>query len=129
MEERWLKGPNFLREPELNWMNYNQESYTMMENDPELKKTVVTFTSTVIQNEDPLTSFIEKFLILGSFMKRMTAWILKFKSLLRLLSKRRKEILLSISRKNGQEQQTASGRFDVRMQKRTWFTNLILGGS
>ncbi len=102
--ERWLKGPNFLREPEINWMNPNQESYTMMENDPELKKTVVTFTSTVIQNGDPLTSFIEKFSSWDR-LKRMTAWILKFKSLLRLLSKRRKEILLSVSRKTGQEQQ------------------------
>ncbi|XP_058622265.1 uncharacterized protein LOC131533856 [Onychostoma macrolepis] len=102
--ERWFKGPDFLREPETNWLNSNQESYTMMDNDPELKKTVVTFTSTAIQIEDPLTSFIEKFSSWDR-LKRMTAWILKFKSLLGHLSKRRKEILLSVSGKNGQERQ------------------------
>ncbi len=81
--ERWFKGPNFLREPETNWLNSNQESYTMMDNDPELKKTFVTFTLIVIQNEDPLTSFIEK-LSSWDLLKMTNAWILKFKSLLGL---------------------------------------------
>lgn len=86
-ERQWLQGPDFLRQSEVNWPTPLQGPLVIHDDDPEIKKTAVIF-STAIQR-GPLTRFIEHFSSCDKLI-RSTAWLLTFKRLLKGLSLRKK---------------------------------------
>ena len=85
----WLKGPDFLMQPETDWPTLSEVPLVLSDSDPEIKKTAVTFATTALPNACPLTRFIEHFSSWDRLI-RATAWLLKFKKTLRHLSLKRK---------------------------------------
>ena len=88
-EGSWLKGPDFLMQPETAWPKI-QNPLTLSDSDPEVKKVAaIVFSTCALQNQSPLTHFIEHFSSWNRLI-RSAAWLLKFKETLRNLSLRKK---------------------------------------
>ncbi|KAI2646060.1 Transposon Tf2-9 polyprotein [Labeo rohita] len=88
--DRWLHGPEFLLLSESNWPCFPEEQMNNSVDDSEVKKEAMAFSTVMTRAHDPINKFIEHFSSWNS-LKRATAWILKFKKMLRLLSQRKKD--------------------------------------
>ena len=87
-EGHWLRGPDFLMQPETDWPVI-QVPPTLSDSDPEVKKVAVAFTTSALQNQSPLTRFIEHFSSWDKLI-RSAAWLLKIKENLRQLNLKKK---------------------------------------
>ncbi|KAJ8364798.1 hypothetical protein SKAU_G00136290 [Synaphobranchus kaupii] len=85
----WLQGPEFLMQPETDWPMLPRVPLVISDSDPEVKKAAVSFATTALQNQCPLTDFIEHFSSWDKLI-RSAAWLLKFKGTLKHLSLQRK---------------------------------------
>ena len=88
-ERHWLKGPDFLMQPQTNWLMLPEVPLVLSDSDPEIKKVGVIFAATALQNQCPLTRFIEHFSSWDKLI-RSAAWLFKFKGSLRHLSLQKK---------------------------------------
>lgn len=88
-EGHWLKGPDFMMQPETNWPMLPEVPLVLSNSDPEIKKAAVIFPTTALQNQCPLICFIEHFSSWDKLI-RSAAWLLKFKGSLRHLSLQKK---------------------------------------
>lgn len=87
-EGHWLRGPDFLMQRETDWPGIQVPS-TLSDGDPKVKKVAVAFTTSVLQNQIPLTCFIECFSSWDKLI-RSAAWLLKVKENLRQLNLKKK---------------------------------------
>ncbi|XP_043113913.1 uncharacterized protein LOC122358188 [Puntigrus tetrazona] len=92
--DRWWNGPEFLVLSESNWPLFPEEQIKRSGDDSEIKKEALAFTTVLTRDLDPVNKFIEHFSSWKS-LKRATAWILKFKRMLLLLSQKRRDAHLS----------------------------------
>ncbi|KAK3728195.1 hypothetical protein QZH41_004910 [Actinostola sp. cb2023] len=84
---RWTNGPEFLHQTEDAWPQQPADFGLIADNDPEVKREI-----TVCATEakpDPVTEIIERFSSWNR-LKRITAWILRYKSKLQQATARRK---------------------------------------
>ena len=89
--ERWIQGPDFLKQPEEEWPQRPTEKGKISPDDPEVKKTAEAFASeTSEQTEDYISKTFERFSS-WTRLKRVVAWILRYKVMLRRQSQLRKE--------------------------------------
>lgn len=86
---RWLKGPDLLMQAETDWPTLPEVPVILSDSDPEIKKTVVILAMTALQDQYPLTRFIEHFSSWDRLVKS-AAWLLKVKATLRRLSLKKK---------------------------------------
>ncbi len=84
----WIDGPDFLREPPHCWSNLPSK-LILFPVDPELRKEMVTMNVAMKDNFDATTCLMNYF---STWMrlKRAVAWLLRFKSILSELHKKRK---------------------------------------
>ncbi|XP_073237712.1 uncharacterized protein [Porites lutea] len=81
--ERWIQGPDFLKQPEEEWPQRPTDMGKISPDDPEVKKTAVAFASeTSEQTEDYISKTFERFSS-WTRLKRVVAWILRYKEMLR----------------------------------------------
>ena len=81
--ERWIQGPDFLKQPEEEWPQRPTDMGKISPNDPEVKKTAEAFASeTSEQIEDYISNTFERFSS-WTHLKRVVAWILCYKGMLR----------------------------------------------
>ena len=92
--EQWLHGPAFLKQPEETWPKYPENSISLAEDDPEVKKTVAVFGTAATETQDPVIEFIQHFSSWDR-LKRATARFLQFKDLLMHLSRKKKAAALT----------------------------------
>ena len=89
--ERWIQGPDFLKQPEEEWPQRPTDMGKISPDDPEVKKTAEAFASeTSEQTEDYISKTFERFSS-WTRLKRVVAWILRYKGMLRKQSQLRKE--------------------------------------
>ncbi|KAJ8367387.1 hypothetical protein AAFF_G00320140 [Aldrovandia affinis] len=86
---RWLKGPDYLLEPE-KWPTTPKEVNYLSSSDAEVRKEL-SINSVSVDERKPMTRFIEHFSKWNS-LKRAVAWMLKLKETVRQLSKMRHKI-------------------------------------
>ncbi|XP_078357279.1 uncharacterized protein LOC144642164 [Oculina patagonica] len=87
--QRWIHGPEFLTQTEETWpQRPGDMNTTIAEDDPEVKKESVTYASEA-SAQDPISEIIERFSS-WTQLKRIVAWILRYKSNLSRLSKKRR---------------------------------------
>ena len=86
---RWTQGPPFLLQPEDEWPQRPSEMGEIPSDDPEVKRNEV-FLTTSSNQVDPLKEMFERF---SSWvrLKKITAWILRFKNNLRKRVLQRKQ--------------------------------------
>ena len=98
--QRWIHGPEFLTQSTETWpqrpvdMNAN-----IPDNDPEVKKDSVVYTSEASIG-DPVLEIIERFSS-WTHLKKIVAWILRYKSNLYRLSKERRRGVTSLIQSTG----------------------------
>lgn len=92
--KRWIKGPEFLCQPDREWQKPHLET-AMSANDPEVKQDI---TSNLIVKSplNPTSSLINYFSSWRSLMTAV-AWLLKVKTTILLLTRKRKEIQTAVS--------------------------------
>ena len=89
--ERWIQGPDFLKQPEEEWPQRPTDMGKISPDDPEVKKTAQAFASeTSEQTEDYISKTFERFSS-WTRLKRIVAWTLRYKGMLRRQSQLRKE--------------------------------------
>lgn len=89
--ERWIQGPDFLKQPEEEWPQRPTDMGKISPDDPEVKKTAEAFASeTSEQTEDYISKTFQRFSS-WTRLKRVVAWILRYKGMLRRQSQLRKE--------------------------------------
>ena len=87
--QRWIHGPEFLTQSKETWPQRPADmNTTIPEDDPEVKKESVAYTSEA-SARDPISDIIERFSS-WTQLKRIVAWILRYKSNLSRLSKKRR---------------------------------------
>lgn len=92
--KRWIKGPEFLCKPHQEWPKPHLES-AISADDPEIKQTLSV--NIIVQNLlNPTTSLINYFSSWKS-LKTAVAWLLKVKTTLLQLTRKRKEIQTAAS--------------------------------
>lgn len=75
--ERRLKGLEFLAKTESSWLKPPEEPHSISDNNPEVRKDVTTFSTTVTHEQNPITKLREYFSSWDSLTKA-TAWSIKF---------------------------------------------------
>jgi hypothetical protein len=86
--KRWLKGPEFLWQPNELWRSQHQPTAQNMDNDPELKREATTLAATT-ENVDPMHRRFEKFSTWKG-LKKAIAHVIRYKNRLRTKVQRRK---------------------------------------
>lgn len=78
-----------MKGPTSNWPAMPQETLCISDSEPEIKKTTAVF-SIITANSSPFTKLIDHFSSWEK-LRRATAWLLKFRSMLLYLSRKRKD--------------------------------------
>ena len=89
INERWKQGPAFLKQAEQSWPQRPVNLGEIPDNDPEVKKRVEIFTSKASATCDFIGKAIER-ISSWSRLKKIVAWVLRYKNLLRRQSQRHK---------------------------------------
>ena len=89
--ERWIQGPDFLKQPEEEWPQRPTDMGKISSDDPEVKKTAEAFASEKSQQTEDYTSKTFERFSSWTRLKRAVAWILRYKGMLRRQSQLRKE--------------------------------------
>ncbi|KAK3745210.1 hypothetical protein QZH41_004249 [Actinostola sp. cb2023] len=84
---RWTNGPEFLHQTEDAWPQQPADFGLIADNDPEVKREITVCATEA--NPDPVTEIIERFSSWNR-LKRIAAWILRYKSKLQQATARRK---------------------------------------
>ena len=88
--ERWLKGPSFLWQPNEAWRNQPEPGPKNLDNDPELKRDTPILAATIEESRiDPMCQRFEKFSTWKG-LKKAIAWVIRYKNRLREMVRRRK---------------------------------------
>ena len=87
--QRWVQGPDFLSEPEETWPQRPADFGEISSNDPEVKKTPVTFANKASKPNGDLNEVLQRFSS-WTRLKKVVAWILRYKNMLRKQVQRRK---------------------------------------
>lgn len=92
--ETWIKGPQFLLQPESEWPERLDTVTQSLQNDPEVKNITVNIISTE-EKSDPVNKLLQHY---SSWyrLKRAVAWLLRVKRTLIHLKEKRKELQHSI---------------------------------
>lgn len=101
--ETWINGPGFLGQPEDKWPKPPDAFLSVDASDPddtEIKKEKINVNTTIESNQEA-TSKLVHYYSQWRKLKRAVAWFLHLKNLLLLLSKKRKEVLISVQRQEG----------------------------
>ena len=91
--QRWIEGPDFLAQPSEAWPKKPEELATNVpDSDPEVKRSSLAYATNVsnCSNEQFIAHFFERFSS-WSRLKRVFAWILRYKNNLRLLCQSRRQ--------------------------------------
>ena len=86
--ERWLRGPEFLGQPEDAWPKRPADMNAKIDTDPEVKGPVIC--ATYVSDPNPLKEIIERYSAWDR-LRRIVAWILRYKTNLLRNVKRRRE--------------------------------------
>ncbi|KAK3744013.1 hypothetical protein QZH41_004823 [Actinostola sp. cb2023] len=87
--KRWTDGPDFLKQSEETWPQRPPDMGQIPNDDPEVKKSIEAFAIEVSNDSDYISKVLEKFSSWTS-LKKIIAWILRYKNNLRKQSQRRK---------------------------------------
>ncbi|KAK3702238.1 hypothetical protein QZH41_005406 [Actinostola sp. cb2023] len=87
--KRWTDGPDFLKQSEETWPQRPPDMGQIPNDDPEVKKTIEVFAIEVSNDSDYISKVLEKFSS-WTRLKKIIAWILRYKNNLRKQSQRRK---------------------------------------
>jgi hypothetical protein len=91
--QRWIEGPDFLSKPNEAWSKRPEElTATVPDDDPEVKKSSLVYATNV--SSSPNNQFVEQFIerfSSWSRLKRVFAWILRYKRNLSLLCQSRRQ--------------------------------------
>ena len=102
--ERWVNGPEFLAKPQDTWLKRPEElTVSAAGNDPEVKKSSMVYATNMLTspNEQFVKDSIERFSS-WSRLKRVFAWILRYKrNLFSLFQSRKQDSLASKSSTSG----------------------------
>ena len=79
--QRWVRGPDFLTEPEEAWPQRPADLGKIFSNDPEVKKTSVTFANKASKPNDDLNEVLQRFSS-RTRLKKVVAWSLCYKTML-----------------------------------------------
>jgi len=82
MNERWKQGPPFLKKAEHSWPKRPENLGEMSDNDPEVKKGAETFANEATHAYNYIGNAMER-TSSWSRLKKIIAWILRYKSVLR----------------------------------------------
>ena len=87
--DRWSQGPPFLKQPKKTWPQRPADVGEISESDPEVKKTVEVFAIKANDQSNHINGAMEKFSS-WTRLKRVMAWLLRYKQNLNKQSQRRK---------------------------------------
>ena len=88
--DRWSQGPPFLKQPKKTWPQRPADVGEISESDPEVKKTVEVFANKAFNDQsNHINGAMEKFSS-WTRLKRVMAWLLRYKQNLNKQSQRRK---------------------------------------
>lgn len=91
----WISGPDFLKESAEKWPN-SPSDLILSAGDPEVKHGHIFVNATVKGDHNPTSTLLHHFSS-WSKLKKAVAWYLKVRNVLLQLSRKRKEILTSVS--------------------------------
>ncbi|KAL9951191.1 hypothetical protein ACROYT_G043811 [Oculina patagonica] len=95
--DRWTQGPDFLTKSEESWSQRPADLGKISADDPEVKKTAKTFANEASkQIEDYMSKVFERFSS-WTRLRKIVAWILRYKNILRRQVQRRKEKVTPLS--------------------------------
>ena len=89
--ERWLNGPDFLKQPQHSWPKLPETALSLSDDDLEIKKIVAVLSTAADEVYDPVIKFIEHFSS-WNHLKRATARMLQFKDFLKQLIKGKRDM-------------------------------------
>ncbi|KAK3737962.1 hypothetical protein QZH41_000763 [Actinostola sp. cb2023] len=90
--KRWTDGPDFLKQSEETWPQRPPDMGQIPNDDPEVKKTIEVFAIEVSNDSDYISKVLEKFSS-WTRLKKIIAWILRYKNNLRKQSQRQRVIV------------------------------------